>query len=104
MSIYDDVETAFLDRFAGIIEDGTVKAGESPAYLHDELHEIADSLVPVYTVDRVQEWLEDGCPDVSDPGLIEGMTRAEDIIGVALYERYLDELYGLAREAGFENA
>ena len=71
-------------------------------YWQDDLYEIADSFVSVYTTKRVEQWLALGCPDVDDTGLIEGVSDVSQIIAVAIYEWASGELYGMAREAGLE--
>ena len=75
----------------------------SEGYWQDDLHELADGLVPIYSHDRVQTWLDAGMPDVDDPGLIDGVTDVLQIIATALYEHYLGHLYDLAEESGLEN-
>lgn len=72
-------------------------------YWQDDISEIADSFVSVYTTDRVQQWLDLGCPDVDDTGLIEGVTDVSQIIAVAIYEWATGELYDMAREAGLDD-
>ena len=59
----------------------------------DYLHEWAEGQVPIYNVDAVREWLNEGLPEVDDPGLVEGVTDPLQVIRVALYCRYLDEAY-----------
>jgi DNA transposition AAA+ family ATPase len=68
----------------------------------DDLHEIADSFVSVYTTERVKQWLALGCPEVEDTGLIEGVSDVSQIIAVAIYEWACGELYEMAQEAGLE--
>lgn len=103
MSIYTDALSAFTERFADVLDEGGTLTGDAPTYWQDDVAELADSLVPVYTTERVREWLDDGCPDVDDTCLIEGVTDVSQIIAVALYERYSQELYTLADRAGFND-
>ena len=70
------------------------------SYIEDTLSEWADSQVPVYTTDAVQKWLDLGCPDIDDPGLIEGVTDVTRIIQTTLYEHYINEAYTVATREG----
>lgn len=104
MSIYIDALESFRERFSDILEDDILKEGaELPKYWQDDIADLADGLVPIYTPDVVREWTEAGYPDVDDSGLTEGITDIIQIMKVALYELYSQELYGLAQEAGFDN-
>lgn len=105
MSIHTDARDAFTDRFSDILDADAVliEGADLPVYWQDDISEMADSLVPVYTADVVQEWAEAGYPDVDDSGLIEGVTDIIKIMQVALYELYFAELYELADAAGFNN-
>ena len=69
-------------------------------YIEDDLSAWADAQVPIYTTDAVKKWLVLGCPDVSDPGLIEGVTDVTKIIQTALYEHYSNLAHSIAQEAG----
>lgn len=107
MSIFDSAFEAFQDRFSDILhleDDSDLilnEGAELPQYWEDDISELADSLVPIYISERVKVWAEDGYPEVSDTGLIDGVTAVEQIMAVALYERYSAELWGLADTAGF---
>ena len=59
----------------------------------DYLHEWAEWQVPVYNTNVVQEWLDEGLPEVDDPGLVEGTTDPLQMIRVALYCHYVAEAY-----------
>lgn len=89
LELYSERETleAFLD-------DPDVQ------YIEDTLSDWADSQIPIYTREAVEEWLELGCPEVDDPGLIEGVTDVTRIIQIALYEHYSNEAWSIAMEAG----
>lgn len=99
MSIYTEAKEAFEERFENVL-NGTEELGQ---YWQDDISEMADSLVPIYTSEIVKEWTEDGYPEVSDMGLIEGLTDVTRIMEMALYERYSEELYSLADGAGFND-
>ena len=100
MSVSNFTVEEWLDSYS---EHETIEAfldDPDVSYIEDTLSEWADSQVPVYSVDAVQEWLDLGCPDIDDPGLVEGMTDPLQVIRVALYCHYLDEAYTVAQEAG----
>lgn len=102
-SIEEQAKEAFTERFEKYLDgDGYLKDdAELPQYWQDDIHEIADTLVPVYNTARIEEWLEAGCPGVDDTGLIDGVTDVFQIVGVILYEQYSQALWALADEAGF---
>lgn len=108
MSEYDfqaELREAFLERFEGIVTDTGEHSEdyEQPMYWQDDISELADAAVPVYTRELVELWLDLGCPDVDDEGLIEGLTDPTRIIGVAVYCAATEYLYELANEYGLEN-
>ena len=95
---------AFTERFDWDGEKGSLAGSDaSEGYWQDTISELADGMVPVYSIERVQVWLGEGLPDVDDPGLIEGVTDVTQIIGAALYEHYLGYLYELADESGLSD-
>lgn len=94
MSIYSEARDAFNERFEDVLNG----SDDVPVYWQDDLTELADGLVPVYTADLVREWLDAGCPDIEDPGLIEGVTDVTAIISAVMYEQYSLALYMIARE------
>ena len=69
-------------------------------YWQDDISEIADSFVSIYTRERVEQWLALGCPEVDDSGLIEGVSDVSQIIAVAVYEWASGKLYQMADDAG----
>lgn len=89
LELYSEHETleAFLD-------DPDVE------YIEDTLSEWADSQVPMDIYSAVEDWLELGCPEVDDPGLIEGVSDVTRIIQTALYEHYSSEAYSVAMREG----
>ena len=100
MSVSNFIVGEWLDSYS---EHETLEdflADPDVSYIEDTLSEWADSQVPVYTIDAVQEWLDLGCPDIDDPGLIEGVTDVTRIIQTILYERYINDAYTVAQEAG----
>lgn len=98
MGIYSEARDAFTERFEDVL-NGTE---DVPVYWQDDLHELADSLVPIYTTDLVREWLDAGCPDIEDPGLIEGVTDVTAIISAVMYEQFSLALYQLASDQGWQ--
>jgi len=100
----DELKEAFLERFEGIVdEDGElVEDYEQPQYWQDDISELADSAVPIYTNDLYDLWMGLGRPDVDDHGLIEGVTDIDQIVRVAIYEYATQYLYELAQEYGLE--
>lgn len=98
MSIHTDARDAFTERFEDVLNG----SDDVPVYWQDDLSELADGLVPVYTTDLVQEWLNAGCPDIDDPGLIEGVTDVTAIISAVMYEQYSLALYEIASEEGWQ--
>jgi hypothetical protein len=103
MSIASKAQAAFFDRFGDQLnEAGVLIEDADVTYWQDDISEMADSLVPVYTSQIVDEWVSAGYPDVDDPGLIDGVTDVTKIMAVALYELYSQALYELAYEAEFD--
>lgn len=95
-----NLRSAFLEHFEGIDnEDGERDEDyEPPMYWQDEISELADSAVPIYTTDLVKLWLDLGCPEIDDTGLIEGVTDVTRIIGMVIYEQASQFLYELVTE------
>ena len=92
-----DMRQDLTERFAENLE-----RMREDRYWQDIISEIADGFVYVYTLERVQQWLAVGCPDVDDPGLVEGVTDVSQIIAVAVFEWALAELCEMARDAGLD--
>lgn len=104
MSIHTDAQAAFTEHFENVLNsEGVLIEDADITYWQDDVSEIADGLVPVYTSEIVREWTEAGYPEVDDSGLIEGVTDIIKIMAIALYELYSQELYQLADDAGFND-
>jgi len=106
VSVRSEAEIVFEDHFSAILdEDGNVIPGHEdiPQYWQDDLHELADSLVPVYTSDLLDEWAAEGYPELEDEGLIEGTKDVVRIVMVVMYEQYTNALYEIARERGLDD-
>jgi len=97
---HKNIRSDFLEAFEGIEnEDGTPNEDYEPEqYWQDKLYEICDSAVPIYTRELVELWLDLNCPEVDDPGLIEGVSDVTKIIGVAIYEAANEYIYTLVEE------
>lgn len=95
-----NLRSAFLERFDGIAnDDGDRNTDYEPElYWQDSISELADAAVPIYTADVVKLWLDLGCPEIDDSGLIEGVTDVTKIIGVVIYEQASQFLYELVNE------
>jgi hypothetical protein len=98
MTFEDNLKESFLERFEGIGEDDY----EQPQYWQDDIFELADQSVPIYTDSMYELWMELGRPEVDDEGLIEGVTDIDKIVGVALYCYASNFLYQLAHEHGLD--
>lgn len=90
---------AFLERFDGIDKDDERNPDyEDPQYWQDDISELADSAVPIYTQEMYELWMALGRPEVDDSGLIEGVTDIDKIVATAIYCYATQFLYELANE------
>lgn len=98
MTFEDNLKESFLEHFEGIGEDEY----EQPKYWQDNITELADQSVPIYTDSMYELWMELGRPEVDDEGLIEGVTNVDKIVATALYCYASAYLYQLAEEYGLK--
>jgi len=78
--------TEFLDAY--------MQDGDEVSDHEDNLHEYADSLVPLYYNEIINEWKDNqSCHgEAGEQGLIEGVTDAYKIMQADLYCHYYGEL------------
>jgi len=106
-TFYDSLGDALEERFADYIDinTGTLKVDadgdpvELPANVDDDLYELADQGVPVYTADLVNVRLGLGCPEPED---YSGDTL-EGGIRVAVYGSALAYILDSAERYGLTN-
>lgn len=99
----DELKDAFFEEFDGIVDDiyEPVEGYEPPQYWQDQISELADRAVPIFTEEMYTLWLGLGRPE--DEDRLAGSTGDVDkIVAAAIYQYASAYLWELANEYGLE--
>ena len=97
MNMEENALNAFIERFQ--VENGEITNTDID-YVSDELIDLADSLVPVYDNDIVEEWVAAGMPEMDSADDIPEGAGILDQMRTALYEQYYIKLEEIAEAYG----
>lgn len=95
MTTFNELYASAKEDLEAAIRELHVTDTDDDDEIRDRMHEIADSVVPIYNGDVFAVFADGGISyEMDDSGLIEGVTDVVQILRARIYEELINCLYG----------